>query len=327
MRILALNHAEVTRLLPMPACLDLMAGVFAALGTRAALNPLRTGLWLPDRSGVLGLMPAWLGGRGVMGAKVISVFPQNRSAGLHSHQGMVALFDAQNGLPLAWVDAAALTAIRTAAVSAVATRALARDDAAELALLGSGTQAASHLEALSLVRQLHRVRVWSRTPANARAFADKTSSASGWEVRAVDSAEAAVRGADIVCTVTASPTPVLHGDWLAPGVHVNAVGACAPVHRELDSAAVARARLFVDARESAVHEAGELLLAKQEGALDEGHIAGELADVLAGRVPGRQSATEITLFKSLGLAVEDVAAAHHVYERAKAEGAGTWIDW
>lgn len=311
----------------MRDCIELMADAFRALGEGRALNPLRLGLWLPDKRGVLGLMPAWLGGREVIGAKVISVFPGNRTTPYESHQGMVLLFDTQHGCPLALVDAGAITAIRTAAVSAVATRELARADAGDLAILGSGVQARAHLEALALVRKLRRVRVWSRTTAHARSFAKRAAERLKFAVETAGSAEEAVAVADLVCTVTSSPEPVLRGEWLSRGAHVNAVGACAPVHRELDTAAVARARLFVDRRESALHEAGEFVIAKKEGAIDDSHIRGELADVLLKRVRGRASPHDITLFKSLGLAVEDIAAARHVFTQARAQNLGRTVDW
>lgn len=268
-------------------------------------------------------MPGMLGrldgGDPVAGVKVITVMPGNHAHGEESHQGLVLLFEQERGRPLALLDATAVTAIRTAAASAVATRALAREDAGDLALLGSGTQARSHLEAMSAVRRLRRVRVWSRNPESARRFAEMGSRGPGLTPEAIEampSAREAVEGADLICTVTAATEPVLQGDWIAPGAHVNAVGACTPRARELDGAAVARSRLFVDRRESALAEAGDFLLARSEGAVTDDHILGELGEVLEGRIPGRQSQEEITLFKSLGIAVEDLAAGRHVYRKA-----------
>jgi ornithine cyclodeaminase len=269
-----------------------------------------------DRAGDGGA-PAYLSG-----AKVVSVFPGNHAAGLDSHQGFVLLFETGHGRPLAVADAAAITAVRTAAVSALATRLLARPGEAELALLGSGVQAETHLEALSAVRPIARARVWSRDPERARRFAGAMSERHGLPVEPAATAEAAVAGAGIVCTVTAAREPVLRGDWLAPGAHVNAVGSCSPAAREIDSRAVARARLFVDSRESALAEAGDLLSAIAEGAVAADHIAGELGDLVAGRAAGRTGEDEITLFESLGLGIEDVAATHHVYRKAVAQGRG-----
>jgi ornithine cyclodeaminase len=272
---------------------------------------------MPDRHGLLGVMPGILGSPGdddpnrpVAGVKVITVMPGNHAHGEESHQGVVVLFEQERGRPLAVLDATAVTAIRTAAASAVATRALAREDAGDLAILGSGTQARSHLEAMRAVRTLRRVRVWSRNPESARRFAEEEG------VETAASAREAVEGADLICTVTAATSPILQGDWISPGAHVNAVGACTPKARELDSAAVARSRLFVDRLESALAEAGDFLLAREEGAVTDAHILGELGEVLEGRVPGRRSAEEITLFKSLGIAVEDLAAGRHVYRKA-----------
>jgi ornithine cyclodeaminase len=326
MEVLVLGHADVHRLLPMSECIEVMSACLGALARGDSILPLRQIMWLPDRRGALGLMPAHVAEPAVMGVKVLSVFPGNSGTPYESHQGAVLLFETRHGRPLAIVDAAGITAIRTAAASALATRLLARTDAGDLTLLGSGTQAERHLEAMGLVRDLRRVRVWSRNPAHAERFARRESERRGLAIEPMPTARAAVEGADLVCTTTAAPEPVLLGEWLAPGAHVNAVGACVPTARELDTEAVVRARLFVDRRESALAEAGDFLIPKREGALDDAHILGELGDVLVGRVPGRTGAREITLFESLGIAVEDVAAAHHVYEKALREGAGTRVD-
>ncbi len=319
MSLLFLDRAGVEALLPMAECIEVIEEALRALTRGEAVQPLRSAIWMPDRHGLLGVMPGMLGSLGhgdpVTGVKVITVMPGNHAHGEESHQGMVLLFEQERGRPLAVLDATAVTAIRTAAASAVATRALAREDAGDLAILGSGTQARSHLEAMRAVRTLRRVRVWSRNPESARRFAE----AEGIETAA--SAREAIQGADLICTVTASTEPVLYGDWIAPGAHVNAVGACTPKARELDAMAVARSRLFVDRRESALAEAGDFLLAREEGAVTDAHILGELGEVLEGRVPGRQSAEEITLFKSLGIAVEDLAAGRHVYRKASGASA------
>jgi alanine dehydrogenase len=317
MSILFLNRADVESLLPMAECIEVVEEALRSLTRGEAVQPLRSAIWMPDRHGLLGVMPGMLGSLGgddpndpVAGVKVITVMPGNHAHGEESHQGLVLLFEQERGRPLAVLDATAVTAIRTAAASAVATRALAREDAGDLAILGSGTQARTHLEAMRAVRTLRRVRVWSRNPESARRFAE----AAGIETAA--SAREAVQGADLICTVTSSTEPVLCGDWISPGAHINAVGACTPKARELDAAAVARSRLFVDRRESALAEAGDFLLAREEGAVTDAHILGELGEVLEGKVPGRQSGEEITLFKSLGIAVEDLAAGRHVYRKA-----------
>jgi ornithine cyclodeaminase/alanine dehydrogenase-like protein (mu-crystallin family) len=329
--LLFLDREDVLDLLPMEEAIEAMAAAFAALAAGRAVQPLRSALWLPDRRGLLGTMPAHLdaakdGSAGpvyLSGAKVVSVFPGNHDAGLDSHQGFVLLFEAGHGRPLAVADAAAITAVRTAAVSALATRLLARPGETELALLGSGVQAETHLAALLAVRPIARVRVWSRTPERARRFAAAMTETHGLPVEAAPTAEAAVAGAGIVCTLTSARESVLEGDWLAPGAHVNAVGSCSPAARELDAEAVARARLFVDSRESALAEAGDLLSAIAQGAVAADHIAGELGDLVAGRVTGRTRDDEITLFESLGIGIEDLAATHHVYAKAVAAGRGT----
>jgi len=326
MSLLVLSQQDVERLLPMSECADLMAETLETTSRGDAVLPLRSMVWMPDRTGMIGLMPAYLGDPRSLGLKVVSIFPGNHGTDYDSHQGAVLLFDTARGSPIALVDASAITAIRTAAVSAVATRVLAREDAGDLALLGSGVQAASHLEAMAVTRRLRRVRVWSRDQGHARALAAREGPRLGLEVLPMPTARAAAEGADLVCTTTAAREPVLEGAWLSPGAHINAVGACFATARELDTAAVARARLFVDRRESALAEAGDFLIPRQEGAFDDAHILGELGEVLLGRIPGRTSREDITLFKSLGIAVEDLAAAHLVYRRALAAGAGVAIE-
>jgi ornithine cyclodeaminase/alanine dehydrogenase-like protein (mu-crystallin family) len=318
MTVLVLSHADVGRLLPMDACIELVADVLRATARGDAVLPLRTAVWMPDRAGMLGLMPGFVADPRRLGLKVVSIFPGNHGTGRDSHQGVVLLFDPAHGAPLAVIDASSITAIRTGAASAVATRALARPGAGDLAILGAGVQATTHLAAMRAVRPIRRVRVWSRTPAHAARFA----AACPIPVEVMATARAAVDGAELVCTTTAARTPVLEGAWLAPGAHVNAVGACFTGARELDGAAIARARVIADSRASALAEACDLLLARAEGAIGDDHLAGELGDVLLGRMVGRRSDDEITVFESLGLAVEDLAAAHFVYERAMATGAG-----
>lgn len=325
METIIINQHEVPALLPMSECIEVMAAALTALTEGKMILPLRSILWLPERVGAMALMPAYDGATPALGVKVINVFPGNHGTEYDSHQGVVLLFDSQHGQLLAIVDATAVTKIRTAAVSAVATRLLAPSDAADLAILGSGTQAYAHLEAMLAVRPIRRVRVWSRTPENAEHFAEKAARQFDHPIEAVPTAEAAVRGADLICTTTAATTPILEGQWLSPGTHINAVGSSVSFARELDTAAVAQSRLFVDRRESTLTESGDFLFAKQEGAIGDDHILGELGELLLGRVRGRVAADEITLFKSLGLAVEDVAAAHFIYHQALANGSGTII--
>jgi ornithine cyclodeaminase len=317
-----ISKADVERLLPMGECVDLMADALATLARGDAVLPLRQMVWQPDRRGMIGVMPGYLGSPPRFGLKIVSIFPGNAGTGYDSHQGAVLMFDPQIGSPVAVIDASAITAIRTAAVSGVATRTLARPDAGDLAILGAGVQAATHLDAMAAVRTLRRVRVWSRDLSHAQRFAARTAE-HGVTVEAVPDARAAVEGADLICTTTAAKEPILEGAWIAPGAHLNAVGACFAHARELDTAAVVRSRLYVDRRESALAESGDVLIPIQEGAIEADHIVGELGELLLRRVPSRTSAREITLFKSLGIAIEDLAAAHHVMARAAAQGMGT----
>ncbi len=326
MSVLVVNRREVRELLPMRECIELMAHALAALARGDAVVPLRPVIRLPDGVSAFAAMPAYVGTPAAIGVKLISVFPGNEGRGVESHQGATLLFDAADGALRAIIDAGAITAIRTAAVSGVATRLLARQDAHTLALLGSGVQAATHLDAVCAVRAIQEVRVWSRTPAHARRFAEESSRRTGLAIGVAERARDAVRGADVVCTVTASREPVLEGAWLMPGAHVNAVGASLPSARELDTEAVRRSRLFVDSRASALHESGDFLLARAEGAIDDAHIVGELGELVLGRVDGRPSDDEITVFESLGLAVEDVMAAHAIHQRALDRGVGTRVE-
>jgi ornithine cyclodeaminase/alanine dehydrogenase-like protein (mu-crystallin family) len=325
MEVLIVNQHEVPELLPMEECIDVMADALTALARGEAVMPLRGMAGMPEQAGLLAWMPSLLPGSDVMGIKVISVFP-NEGTELESHQGAVLLFEAKRGQLLAIVDASEITAIRTAAVSGVATRLLARQEADDLAILGSGTQARTHLQAMTAVRDIHRVRVWSRDPHHARAFAESHARGGGMSVEVSATAKEAVEGASIICTTTAATEPVLEGKWLSPGAHVNAVGFAGPMGRELDAESVARGRLFADRRESIQNEAGDFLLAKKEGAVGDDHVVGEIGEVLLGRVAGRTSPEEITIFESLGLAIEDLAAVNQVYRRAQETGKGTRVE-
>lgn len=326
MQTLIANTELVTQLLPMPECIQVMADTLVMLADGHAMLPLRTMLILPDGDNVMGLMPSYLGGIQSVGVKVIAAFPSNYGTEYDTHQGVVVLFDTEHGLLRAIVDGTAITAIRTAAVSGVATKVLARENAADLAIIGAGTQARTHLEAMLAVRDIRRVRVYSLPLQGARAFAERESRRHHRPIEVVESVRDAVEGADIICTVTTAKEPVLEGNWIAPGAHINAVGAFTPTTRELDSDAVLHSRLYVDRRESALNEAGEFLIPRREGVIGDDHIVGELGEVLTARVPGRSSQDEITLFKSLGVAVEDLAAAHYVLAQAQKQGVGTWVD-
>jgi ornithine cyclodeaminase len=329
MEVLVLSADDVTKLLPMRDCIQVMREALGALAQGEALVPLRMVMRLPDARGFLGVMPGYIGpdgrNQGALGMKAVSVFPGNADRGIDTHQGAVILLEADTGRLSAVMDGGAITAIRTAAVSGVATDVLARKDAAELAILGAGVQARTHLEAIAAVRPLRQVRIWSRNPAHAKKLAAETKGQSSASIEAVASAEAAVRGADIVATVTASPDPVVQRAWLKQGVHINAVGSSTPSAREIDTATMAAAALFVDRRESALNEAGDVLIPMREGAFGADHIQAELGEVLIGKHPGRKSSDELTLFKSLGLSVEDVAAAAFIAKRARESGVGQTV--
>jgi ornithine cyclodeaminase len=322
MRVLVLSHDDVRETLTPGACLEAMAEVLAARARGGAYMPLRSVMRAPGAAGLMGLMPAWA--PGTFALKAVCLMPRNPARGLDAHQGVVTLFDGETGQPTAILDASAVTAIRTAAVTALATRVLAREDAHELAIVGAGVQAAAHIEALLAVRDFDAVRVYAPTADHVRAMIE----AAGVPfIAAAESAEEAVRGADVVVTVTSSREPVLRRAWLAPGAHVNAVGASTPAAREIDVETVAAAALFADSRESLRNEAGEYQLALREGAIsDEDHVRAELGEVLAGLHPGRSDDDELTLFRSLGLAVEDLAAAQVAVAAARRLGRGTEVE-
>jgi ornithine cyclodeaminase/alanine dehydrogenase-like protein (mu-crystallin family) len=322
--LLVLGGDDVKRLLPMDECVELMAVVIADLARGSVWQPLRFVVRPPEEPSLMGLMPAHRSApTASYGLKVVCIFPSNPARGLDQHQGGVLLFDGETGALRAVVDASAVTATRTAAVSAVATRALARKDARRLAILGSGVQARSHLEAMGVAGSFDGARVWSRTIDHARAFA--ADARAPFPVEVVETAEEAVRDADVVVTATSSHEPIVRREWLAPGAHVNAVGSSIPKARELDAETVAAAALFADARESMLNEAGDYLFAVREAGIGPNHIRAELGEVLIGSRDGRRSDAELTVFKSLGLAAEDLAAAEHVYARARAAGAGSAV--
>jgi alanine dehydrogenase len=324
--VLVVSQDDVPDLLPMDECIDAMGQVLSALTRGDAVMPLRSVLSLPDDRGALVTMPTLLPQAGAMGLKVITAFPGNQDTEFDSHQGAVMLFEAEHGRPLVIADATAITAIRTAAVSGLATRLLARENAADLAIIGSGTQASTHLEAMRTVRDIGRVRVWSRNAERVRAFASRETERHGLEVQPVGSAHEAVDGADVICTCTSASEPVVLGSWVSPGTHINAVGSSIPTARELDSDLVARSRFYVDRRESAENEAGDYLIPKGQGAIRDDHIVAELGEVVLGTATARSSPEEITVFKSLGLAVEDLASVQLIHGKAVAGGRGTWVE-
>jgi ornithine cyclodeaminase/alanine dehydrogenase-like protein (mu-crystallin family) len=282
----------------MRALIPAMERALSALSAGKAIQPVRVMVPVAEHGGFLGSMPAYAGAQ--LGAKLVTFFPGNQ--GIPTHHALVLLFRPETGQPLVVMDGRLITEMRTGAVSAAATRSLARPDSSVLAILGSGVQAQSHLEALRLVREFREIRVWS--PRNAGAFARLH------EVRLAHSADDAVRGADVIVVATTSRTPILRGEWLSPGVHINAVGAPRPDWRELDDQVLRKAKLYVESREAATRESGDVIAA--------GSILAEIGEVFAGTKPGRQSEEEVTLFKSVGVAVEDLASAELVYRQALA---------
>jgi ornithine cyclodeaminase/alanine dehydrogenase-like protein (mu-crystallin family) len=333
-KLLVLSARDVSGLLPYPELMEVMGQALAARARGEAYQPLRTVLQPPGAAGLMALMPCYLpppagqpAGEPGYGLKAICITPGNPALGKDTHQGGVLISSAGTGEPLALLNASALTEIRTAAVSALATSLLARPDATEVAVIGTGVQARAHVQALVACRELTGIRVAGRQPDRARRFAADVAGGVPVPVTACDSAADALAGAGIVVTATTSALPVLERGWLAPGAHVNAVGACLPGTREIDGATMAAAALFADSRESVASESGDFLLAMADGVIGAGAIRAELGEVITGEAPGREDDRQITLFESLGLAVEDFAAGAHAYRKAREAGAGTWADF
>jgi len=299
----------------MKECIQVMEQMFCSLAKGESAQPLRSLMWLPGRKGLLGMMPGYDNVAGVMGAKLISVFQANRDYGYPSHQGIVVLFDANNGTPLMIFDASEITAIRTAAASALATKLLSREDSDSLSIIGSGEQAERHIESMREVRNIKQINIWSRNNENANKLADRISDRYDLTITVHKTAEEAVETADIICTVTSSPQPVLLGNWIKKGTHINAVGSSTASTRELDSNAVLKSKLYTDCYESILNEAGDFLIPKKEGIFEDEHIRADLGEVLLGMKKGRENNDEITLFKSLGIACEDIFSSWHIYKK------------
>ena len=327
MEIRVLRATEVRQLLPMRECVELMQRTMIAVSERRVVLPLRSVMVMPGELGMLGNMPGYLAEPECFGVKLVSLIPRNKPPQYSSHLGLVLLFEAQHGCPVALVDGAEITALRTAAASALATRLLARSDAADLALLGAGEQARSHLDAMLAVRTLRRVRVWARNSDKATAFARAEGARHRIAIETSATVAQAVAGADIICTLTKAREPILLGEWLTPGVHLNVVGSSIAATAEIDTAAVVKSRFFVDCRDSTVNEGGEYLRALEVGAITPEHILGEIGEVANGSRSGRRSRADVTLYKSLGIAPQDLASAHYVLEKARAAGVGQVIDF
>jgi ornithine cyclodeaminase/alanine dehydrogenase-like protein (mu-crystallin family) len=303
---LLLTESDVRALLTMPDLIAAMDSALTAFSAGSVVQPVRTVLEIGEHKSFFGLMPAYVAATPALGAKLVTVYESNLARGLPTHLATIVLLDPETGALAAIVDGRYITEARTAAVSAVSVRKLARGESAVLAILGSGVQARSHFEGLSQVRTFREVRAWSPNSKNLQAFARETGAV------ASESPQAAVRGADVIVLATASPTPVLFSDWVAPGTHVVSIGACRPAQREMDPSLIARSRLFVDSRAAALKESGDVI------PFGDSHIVAELGEATA----VRNSSDEITIFKSMGLAVEDVVAAHLAFTRAKESGKG-----
>jgi alanine dehydrogenase len=320
-----LTEQDVRIVLSMPDLIEAMERALAGFSSREVAQPLRSVIEIGLQRAFVGVMPAFIPEPAALGTKVVSVFGSNTAVGLPTHLATIVLLDPMTGELLSIMDGRFITEARTAAVSAVSVRHLARRDASRLAIIGSGVQARSHLEAIALVRDLREVRVWSRSLDNRTAFAREMRSRVNAPVTVASSAEDAVNGADLIVLATSSREPVVRSEWIVDGAHVCAVGACRPDQREMDTELVRRGRIFVDSRTGALAEAGDIVIPMKAGTFDETRLAGELGEVVVGTVAGRTSPSEVTVFKSLGMAVEDVAAAHLAYIKAVERGLGRGI--
>ena len=307
-----IDHEEVAKRLTYEMCIPIVRQAMIAFSRGETRQLLRSIIPLSDGR-LFGVMPGAMGAHAVFGAKLISVFPENFARGIQSHQGLVILFDPESGAPVCVVHAGELTAIRTAAASAVATDALARKDACRLTLLGYGEQAATHARSIGKVRDLKSIVVWGRSPERARAFAERTQAELEVPISAAGSVKEAVSEADIVCTVTSAAEPILMGEWVRPGTHLNLVGSSHAGPAEVDGEVVVRSRFIADSREGVLNQGAEFLRAKAAGLVDDKHIVAEIGQVLAGEIEGRRSAEEITIYKSLGHVVQDLATAWALY--------------
>jgi len=311
-----IDREEVARRLTYDVCIPIVRRAMIAFSKGETRQLLRSIIPLSEGR-VFGVMPGAMGADATFGAKLISVFPDNFARGMQSHQGLVILFDPGSGAPVCVVHAGEITAIRTAAASAVATDALARKDARRLALLGYGEQAGTHARAISKVRHLESIVVWGRSLERAQAFGKRLSAELSVPVSTANGVQEAVAGADIICTVTAATEPILRGDWVQPGTHLNLVGSGYAGAAEVDNELVVRSRFIADSREGVLQQGGEFLRAKRAGLVGDEHIVAEIGEVLAGEIEGRRSPEEITVYKSLGHVVQDLASAWALYSQAE----------
>lgn len=321
MELRLINHEEVGKILSMKAAISVMEDAFAML-SEGGMTPPRNSMFMSQNQ-VLGAMPAYLKGIGRFGMKVNSVFAGNSGSQYHIHQGAVLVFEDKHGCLEAIVDAAQITNIRTAAASGLATKLLAPKDVSRLAVIGAGTQGSKHVEAMLAVRDIKSVTVWDLIPETSRAFAERESARHGVEITVAKTAEEAVSQADLICIATSSRQPVLLGEWVREGTHINSVGFSGPSGRELDNALIKQARIYTDCMATILGDCGDLLVPISEGVLAQSDIVGDLTGLLTGRIAARQAASDITLYKSAGVSVQDLACAHFIHQEALKLGIGT----
>lgn len=324
--MLVLSEKEVRGLLEVEELIQVLEQAHIQFSTGKAVMPVRQVVPLPQIKGRITSMPAYLSKSNALGMKVVTYFPENPKQGMPIILGTVSLYDPRSGKTLAVMEGSYITAIRTACVSAVATKALANPETPLLGILGAGVQARAHIRALSKARRISAVRIYSPSGKSALKVKQELEPECGVEIDPVDSAEKAVRGSDLLVTVTTANEPIVQADWLKPGVHINAVGSHRPDLREIDGATFKRARVVVDSREAIMAECGDILLAIKEGAITENHIYAEIGEILAGKKPGRTAANEITVYKAVGIAIQDVATARLVYQKALERTVGTTVD-
>lgn len=324
MRII--SRSEVERLLPVDACVGVMRQAMLATSRRDVTLPIRQFMPVPDAPGKLAIMPGTLGDPACFGIKLVCKYDRPHGDPLGTHVGMVMLFDSVKGIPLAMIEGSSLTAIRTSAASALATDILARKNAKRLAIIGNGEQAMRHVHAMRAVRDVDHIAIWGRDSARAAAFAKTVEDETGVETVTCQQVAETISDVDIVCTTTSAKSPILFGADLKPGQHVNLVGSAIPTAAEIDDIAVKKSRFYVDYRDAAMAAAGELLGAIERGIVSEAHIVGEIGAVIDGKVPARQNDDQITMYKSLGVASQDLAAAHAIWRMAEAENKGMTID-
>lgn len=328
MRII--SQSDVERHLTTPECIAAMKTAMIAVSKGETHLPIRQFMPIDGAPGKMAIMPGVVGSQKsspwCFGIKLVCKYERDADSPYGTHVGMVLVFDADKGLPLAMIEGASLTAIRTAAASAMATDLLARKDASRLLILGCGEQARRHIHSIRSVRNIETVSIWGRNHERCAAFAKTVSEAEKINIEIVENLQTAVSAADLICTTTSTKTPILNGEWLSPGVHINLVGSAIPTTAEVDDACVSRSKFFVDYRPAAMAAAGELLIAIKNGAVGEDHIAAEIGEVAQGIAAGRTSDDEITVYKSLGVSAQDLAAAHIIYEKATRQGFGINVD-